>query len=292
MKVLVTGANGFVGSALCREALRRGHECLALVRPASSRSLVPARATEVHGDFTNGAVMADILGERQPDAIIHAGAVVSNGRPNLERAWRVNVEGTRSLLRAAEGAGVQRWVQISSMSAHPANRSVYGGTKLACDAVVRSGAIDWTILRPSLVYGPGQRGIFHRMRTMIRQLPVVPLLGSGSEPMRPVHVDDVAWAALEALERPGAVRGTYCLGGPEDWTFRTLVGKLASAEGRRPMLLPIPMPLCRVGALLGEVLLEDTPVSTDNLEGITSAQPVDITAAESDLGFVPRAFCG
>lgn len=292
MKVLVTGANGFVGSALCREAIRRGHECLALVRASSNRSLVPVRAEQVFGDFGDAMRMGTVLEELRPEAIIHAGAVVSNGRPNLELAWRVNVEGTSTLLRAAETARVVRWIQISSMSAHPANRSVYGGTKLACDGVVRAGSIPWTILRPSLVYGGGQRGIFQRMRSLIRSLPVVPLLGSGREPMRPVHVDDVAWAALEAIERPATVGGTFCLGGPEDWTFRTLVEKLASGEGRRPLLFPVPMPLCRLAAVLGEVMLEDTPVSTDNLEGIVSAQPVDIESARRELGFNPRAFCG
>jgi len=290
--ILITGANGFVGSALCREARRRGVPYRALAREGSGTSLLPVDAEVVRGDFGSRADMDRILGSEPFDTVIHAAAVVSNGRPNLERAWRVNVEGTASLQAVASGRGVRRWVQISSMSAHPASRSIYGATKLACDGVVRSGPIPWTILRPSLIYGSQERGIFHRMRSLIRSLPVVPLLGSGREPMRPVHVDDVAAAAFACLDRPATIGATYCLGGPEDWTFRDVVERLARGENRSPLLVPIPMPLCRLAAVAGEVLLENTPVSTDNLDGITSAQPVDIEPARRELGFDPRPFAG
>jgi NADH dehydrogenase len=290
MRLLVTGANGFVGSAICREAIRRGHPVVGLVREGSNRELLPLLAEMVVGNFSDEGMMLAILRDLRPDCILHAGAVVSGRRPNLEESWRVNVEGTEALLRAAHQAGVTRWIQISSMSSHPAMRSIYGGTKHACDQRVKASPHKWTILRPSLVYGPQERGIFSRLRSLIRKLPLIPIPGDGSEPMRPIHVDDLAMAALNAAERPVAIGRVYCLGGPEQWTMRDVMVAIANASGRAPRLVPVPLPICRLIAMVGECLLEAPPLNSDNLEGIIAAEAVDIAAAQQDLDFAPRPF--
>src|SRR6185295_7821411 len=99
--------------------------------------------------------------------------------------------------------GIGRWIQISSMSAHPAMRSVYGRTKLAADDLLHretDRAPNWTILRPSLIYGPGGGGLVDKTTRLLKKLPVIPMVGSGRELLRPVYVTDVADAALACLE--------------------------------------------------------------------------------------------
>ncbi|MCL5269792.1 MAG: NAD-dependent epimerase/dehydratase family protein, partial [bacterium] len=121
------------------------------------------------------------------EAVIHGAGVTAEGTPDEALSRRVNVEGAAALFEAARRAGVSRWIQISSMSAHPASTSVYGRTKLAADEFLRRSAPPprWTILRPSLIYGPGDQGLVAKTLRILRKLPVLPMVGSGRELLRP-----------------------------------------------------------------------------------------------------------
>lgn len=291
LRVLVTGANGFVGSAICRKLAVAGHSAVALVRPSADLELLPKTAEMVKGDFSDPGQHPRILGEARANAVVHAAAVVSVGVPNLAESLRVNVDALRHFLSAARNSGVERWVQISSMSAHPANKAVYGGTKWLADRELETSGIPWTILRPSIIYGPQRRGIFHRMVETLRKLPLVPCVGSGLEPMRPVHVDDVAAAAVAALARPASIGGTYMLGCTEEMNFRDFVrATVIAVKGRSPLLVPVPLPLCRIIALGGQLLLDKPPMTLDNVDGVAQAQALDIAPAARDLGFAPRSY--
>lgn len=290
MRVLVTGANGFVGSGLCRVLESSGHQVLALVREGANTELITPRVDILFGDFTRRASMRELLTAHQPDAIVHAASIVSNGRPDLESSIRINVTGTAVLAEEARRGGVLRWIQISSMSAHADNRSIYGGTKFLQEAVVRENAPPWTILRPSLVYGATRRGIFHRMTRLLDRLPVVPMVGFGNEPMRPIHVEDLAQAVDSALGHRASVSQTYDIGGPEDWTFLQMVLAMRRMLGRNRVVLPVPLPVCRLLALAMESVLPNPPITSDNVEGITRARRPDIEPARRDLDHAPRPF--
>lgn len=290
MRILVTGANGLAGSAIVRQALAGGHEPVALIRPGADTRFLPPAAQLLRADFTRDGEASGLLAEANPDALIHCAAVVSTGRPDLEESLRVNVEGTRRLLAAAEDARVHRWVQISSMSAHPRNRSIYGGTKRIQEQAVRTGPIPWAVLRPGLIYGPQKRGIFARLAAIIANWRVIPLPGGGREPAAAVHVEDFAVAAVEAATREEAAGQCFELGGPEIWTFRRLVEEMAAVLKRRPLLVPMPLPLCRLAAIAGEALLTQPPLTTDNLEGIVEARWPETSPARDLLGFAPRPF--
>ncbi|MCC5877689.1 MAG: NAD-dependent epimerase/dehydratase family protein [Candidatus Sumerlaeia bacterium] len=292
MRVLITGSNGFLGSAICR-AFLRDPECdvLALHRERADLSLVPPGSRLVVGEFHDPRRMGEVFNEFKPDAVVHAAAIVSTGVPNAAASLRYNVEGTAALLTVAREAGCQRWVQISSMSAHPENKSVYGGTKYLADLEVRKSGLDWTILRPSLIYGEVRRGIFHRLAGLLDSLPVVTLVGSGMEPVRPVHREDVAAACVSVLQRPESVNSVYMLGGPEeDWTFRSMVLEMRRIMNKSALTVPVPLPICRAMAILGEMLFEDPPLTTDNIEGLSRAQAIDTEPAIRDLAFAPRSF--
>ncbi len=291
LRILVSGANGFVGSAICRVLSERGHTVVPLVRRGAELDLLPAGLEPAHGEFHDAASIRGVLRETRPDVVVHAAAVVSMGKPDLDLSMRINVEGTRTFAAEASAAGVARWIQISSMSAHAANRSVYGGTKYLADEEVRRGAPSWTILRPSIIYGPAPRGIFHKLTRLLAKLPAVPLVGSGAEDMRPVHVDDVATAVAEAIDRPESIGREYMLGCLEPMSCRDFFRETARAvRGREPALIPVPLWMCRIIAAVGEALLPAPPMTLDNVEGVTRAQPVDPAPAVRDLGFAPRRY--
>lgn len=292
MRVLVTGSNGFLGSAICRALLRDPDgDVLALHRERADLSLVPPGSRLVVGDFHDVKRMKEVFEEFRPEAVIHAAAIVSTGVPNAVASHRYNVEGTAVLLAVARESGCRRWIQISSMSAHPENKSVYGGTKYLADLEVKKTDLDWTILRPSLIYGEVRRGIFHRLTGLLNSLPIVPLVGPGNEPVRPVHRDDVAAVCMTALRRPETIGNVYMLGGPEEsWTFRTMAMEMRRMLNRSTLAAPVPLPVCRIIAIFGEMLFEDPPLTTDNIEGLSRAQNIDIEPAVRDLAFAPRSF--
>src|SRR5262249_21462626 len=187
--------------------------------------------------------------------------------------------------------GVSRWVQISSLSANPANNSVYGRTKFAADEEVRRSGLRWTILQPGTIFGPGGRGLFAKMTGLLSgKLPIVPVLGSGRQTMRPIFVDDAASAALACLDTDATAGRTYALGCRDAITFNDFIRSILRGLGRRKLRLHVPLWVCwPIARVLGWIL-KNPPVTVDNLVGIKQMKAPEITDAERDFGFAPLSF--
>jgi nucleoside-diphosphate-sugar epimerase len=288
-KLLVTGANGFLGSRIVLRALEEGYQVRALVRGKSDLSLLPPEGVEIfRGDLTDAEALKQAA--EGMDAVIHVGGVTPEKSPDWDLSRRVNVGGTENIITACHGAGIRRVVQISSMSAFPENPSAYGSTKYQADEVLRATGLDYTILRPSIIFGPGDRGVYAKMVKELMKLPFVPVIGNGKGPMRPVHVDDVAWAVVAVLERPNTIRKTYMLGGRDPMTMNDFLRATVEAHGKRARLLHLPVWLCRILAKTLALVSKNPPLTEDNIAGITMAQTVDNSAAERDFGYQPRGY--
>ena len=294
-KILVTGASGFVGSAIVRLAVSRGLGVRAMARKGTSLNLlsgVPLSPDAiVHAEMTDPATLVKAV--EGVEAVVHCAATTSEMAPDLELSRRVNVEGIRSLLEACNQAGVRRFIQMSSQSAHPANPAVYGRTKLEADECLRATRdIDWTILRPSIIYGPQGKGIFAKMLRYCRTLPVIPIPGNGKEEERPIHVDDVASAVLACLAEPKTIGKTYDLGGSEVLEFDDFIRTILKVIGKKKMLVHLPLPFLLLASQALSLIMKNPPVSPDNIRGIKAAglQHVDNSAAQRDFNFAPRGF--
>lgn len=288
MKVLVTGAAGFLGSAVVRLAREQGHEVRALVRPSSDVSALDLAPDQIAvGDLSHPASLAAAAEGMQ--AVIHCAAATSETASDPRHFEAVNIEGTRNLLAAAEQAGARRWIQISSMSAHESMPSHYGRTKFEADKLVRASSLDWTILQPSIIYGPGERGLVAKTARMLRRLPVLPIIGPGTELIRPIHADDVALAALAALERPTSIKKTYMLGGADEVTLEQFMKLLAERAGLRRPVVHIPIGLALFAARALGLIMKSPPVTADNVFGVKFVRRVKLCAAETDLDFKPRS---
>lgn len=288
---LITGASGFVGSAVARMALARGMAVRAMVRESSRLDLlrgVPAEAI-VRGDMSDAAALASAV--QGAAAVVHCAATTSEMAPDLALSRRINVEGTETLLAACRKAGVRRFINISSQSAHADNPSVYGRTKTEQDERVRAApGVDWTILKPSIIYGGEAKGIFAKMVRLCRRLPVIPIIGPGHEEMRPIHVDDVAWAVLACLQEPRTIGRTYDLGGADVVEFNDFVGEILKALGRQAFRFHLPIPVALAAAKTLSLVMKNPPLTPDNVTGIQRVRRVDIGDAERDFGFHPRSF--
>ncbi|MBN1866519.1 NAD-dependent epimerase/dehydratase family protein [Candidatus Sumerlaeota bacterium] len=289
--MLVTGASGFVGSAVVRLARSRGLAVRAMVQPQSRLDLlegVPADSI-VRADMTEiDSLRRAVEGVR---AVVHCAATTSVSAPDLELSRRVNVEGTDALLRACREAGARRFVNIGSQSAHKGNPSVYGRTKLEQDErVMGAEGIEWTILRPSIVYGAQAKGVFSKMADYCRKLPVIPVIGPGREEMRPIHVDDVAWAALACIEESRTVGRIYDLGGADVLEFNEFISEILAAIGKRKPCFHLPIPIALAIARTLSAVMKNPPLTPDNVTGIQTARHVSNRAAREDFGFAPRGF--
>ncbi len=156
---------------------------------------------------------------------------------------------------------------------------------------MRRSGLRWTILQPGTIYGPGGRGLFAKMVRMTSAgLPAVPMLGNGKQTMRPIFVDDCAAAALDCLDHEASVGHTYTLGCADVITFNDFVRGFLQAQGKRKLLVHIPLWFCFPVARLLGLVLKNPPVTVDNLVGIKQMKAPEIDAARLAFGFTPLTF--
>lgn len=209
MRVLVTGASGFVGHAACRELLARGHEVRALVRRAGSQ---PEGTAAVAGDLTDAATLSTAVREAAPEGVVHLAAEIATQR-DAERVREVNVEGMR-LLEACGAAGAPKVVFASTVVTGEAHGALlteeealpvdtpYGRSKQEGEALLLSCGLPGVVVRPGHVYGPG--GWYEHELARLRRPGRCAVIGRGDNLWDVVHVDDVARALVDALERAPA----------------------------------------------------------------------------------------
>ena len=257
--VAVTGATGFIGRHLTAHLVRRGVEVRAIVRPGST-SAEPPGATIVRAPLEARPLGPAFAGV---DAVVHLAGVVSAVDAATYAA--VNAEGTRAVAAAANAAGAHL-VHVSSLAAAgPAPASMprskddppdpitpYGRSKLDSEGALRGmPALSWTVLRPGVVYGPGDRAVLPLFK--LAAGPLVPVVGRPGAAYTFVYVTDVVRAIEAALER-GAAGGTFFVGHPEPVTPTALLETMQRALGRDGGLVQVPMSLTHAVAEVCDVV--------------------------------------
>jgi len=240
----VTGGTGFVGQHLLRVALGQGYDLRALTRGW--------KPPEDEIAWVDGALdRPDSLVKlcTGADAVIHiAGLINAPDRAGFEA---VNVGGTANMIDAARKAGVRRFVHISSLAAREPDLSAYGWSKMRSERLVAASGLDWTIVRPPAVYGPGDRETFELFKLARRGLVPLPPRGRFSV----IHVEDLARFILAVLDQPDTVAETY---EPDDgreggWEHRHFARTLGRLYGRRALTVAVPRPALGLAARVARV---------------------------------------
>lgn len=273
--VLVTGGTGFVGREIVRELKRQGHRVRILSRSE------PRRAP---GDEWARVDVTDLEAARRGVAgcnkVIH---LVAIRRESKERTFNsVIAEGTRNVVRAAVEAGVERFVHMSALGVTDHPETGYFKAKAEAEAAVRASGLEFVIMRPSFIIGPG--GFVEEYVNLIRKSLVVPIPGPGDYPVQPVARADVAVAFRRALDAPGAVGRTYDLAGPERLTLEAFIGRIMATMGVRKPRIHVPLALMRPAAAVLQRLTPNPPATTEEITMLVAGNVGDPTPACRDLG--------
>ncbi|MDD1383832.1 NAD-dependent epimerase/dehydratase family protein [Curtobacterium poinsettiae] len=307
MKVLVTGASGFLGQATAAAVRDAGHE----VRTFQRRPSGVAGVQDVAGTMTDDAALPRAVDG--VDAVVHLAAKVSLAGDSADFA-RVNVDGTRSLLRAARAAGVARFVFVSSPSvahtgsslvgadAGPAEpsraRGDYARTKAAAELLaLDADAPDFAVVavRPHLVWGPGDTQLVGRIVERARA-GRLPLLDSGAALIDTLYVDNAATAMVAALEHAtddGVHGNAYVVTNGEPRPVADLLAGICTASGVRPPQWHVPAAVARIAGSVVEAVWrvrpgEDEPPMTRFLaEQLSTAHWFDQRRTRQDLRWTP-----
>ena len=191
------------------------------------------------------------------------------------------------MLALARKAGVPRYVQMSALGARPGARARYHQTKWEAEEAVRASGLDWTIFRPSIIFGRGDEFVSVLGR-MIKRLPVVPVLGDGRYRLQPIPVEQVAEAFARSLRTPATIRQTYEVAGPTPYAFVDLLDEIARALGRaRARKIHVPLGPVRLMTRLLE-WLPFYPVSSDQLTMLEEESVTDPSRFFADLALEPE----
>jgi NADH dehydrogenase len=176
----------------------------------------------------------------------------------------VHVEGTRNVLEAARKSGVRHFIHQSALGTRPGARSVYHKTKWEAEELVRASGIPFTILRPSLIYGPGDQFTI-RLSEMIKLSPILPVIGSGKSRVQPIFVDDVTACIVQAATCDWCFNEMYEIGGPEQMSYEEVTTAIADVMGVRRPTVHMPLFIMRTVARVLETMLPKPPMTTDQL---------------------------
>ena len=296
--ILLTGATGFVGSHVLPALLEAGHRVVALVRSDDAGArlterLAPDRRAGVDlrtGDVTKPESLPGAL--RGADAVVHLVAIPRdfNGGASLRL---VNTEGTRNLLNAAREAGVRRFVHLGALGVADDPELHYARSKARAEALVRESGLDWTILKPSLMWGE-RDGFFNVIAGLARWSPgLIPVPGRGDARFQPLWVEDLARVIVRCLADPGATVGrTFELGGPRYWTYREITREVLDALGRPALIVPMPVPLIALVSGALERVRIAFPAATDQLRQLKLDNITALDALPAAFGFEPADMAG
>jgi NADH dehydrogenase len=286
--ILLTGATGFIGRHVAARLHERGDAVRCVVLPEESLNGLARPGCEVvRGNVTD---WESLQAARAPaDVVIHAAALLLPNQP--ERIRRVNVEGTRNVVRLAEECGARRLIYFSAVSATYRTRNVYGDSKAEAEALVAAARVPHTILRPTMVYGRDGGLHFQQLVRLVRRAPgALPILGSGRALLQPVWIEDVVRAVELALDHASAADRVYGVAGGTVVSFDEYVDQVAVALGRRtPRKIHLPLGLCEALGSVGERLVGPNFFSPAALRGINEDATLDVRPFRDDCGYSPVA---
>lgn len=268
-----------MGRCLVMELSEKGYRVRCLVRNLKkARRSLPSEVELVRGDVMQSEGLAQAISGCE--AVIHlVGIIVERKNATFEK---VHVLGTVNVVEATKQAGVKRYLHMSALGSRPDAASRYHLTKYAAEQHVRRSGLDYTIFRPSVIFGPSDRFI-NLLASLIRFSPVVMIIGDGKAKIQPVAVRDVVQCFILALENDKTRGNAYNLGGPRAMSFEEMVDKILRVMGRRRLKIHLPIRWVEGLVRLFERGLPVAPLTQDQLIMLQEDNTCDVGPLIADF---------
>jgi uncharacterized protein YbjT (DUF2867 family) len=262
--ILVTGGNGFVGPKIVRALRERDLPVRALVRRPGDRSAATLAAWGselVQGDMTDAESLRRAV--EGAEVVVHLVAIRQGSDDDFRQVME---QGTRDLVAAAKDAGVRRFVLMSALGTSEQTKDLvpYYRAKWEMEQTVQGSGVEHVVFRPSFVFA-GDGGILPTFTKLARFAPVTPIIGSGTQRIQPIWIDDVAAYFAAGVDKPEAANRTFELGGPDAVSWNEFWKRLKRELGQRRPSVHVPMGLMRLNALVTERLPGNIPLTRDLL---------------------------
>jgi uncharacterized protein YbjT (DUF2867 family) len=260
VRVLITGASGFIGGAIAERLIQRAEIRSLTSHPERNR--FGDRAASFAYDFAQPDRMANAF--HDVDVFVNSYYVRFNyGGATFEQA----VDHTRALLELARKAAVGKIVHVSVSNARRDSPLPYYRNKARIEALVTDAALDYTILRPAIVVGRGDI-LVNNIAFFLRRLPVFTIFGRGEYRVQPITLDAFAEIAVSAILGAHS-KATVAVAGPRDWRFREMVGAIRAAVGSHAAIVPAPASVALAGLKIAGLFLRDVVLTRDEIKGLT-----------------------
>ncbi len=289
--ILITGATGYIGRHLVARLVAQGERPRCLVRDVQrARQLLPSEQVElVQGDTTRPETLGTAV--RDIDTIVHAAFVTADRKAATSNFYNAtNIDGTAHLVKTAQQAHVKRIIVISGLGTKPDKPGSYMQGRYLAEQMVRDSGLDWSIIRPSVLFGPDAPFI-KGLVDLIRTSPVLPLIGGGKTMFQPIYVEDVVTVITRVLADPEHTNGKiYTIGGPEYYSFKQVFDELLHATHKSRLKVFAPTPLVGIGAAAMEAVLPKPPLTRAAMTLFSFDNTTDLNSVERDFGFQPTSF--
>ena len=288
--VLVTGATGLVGIHTCRELTKNGWQVRALVRdPAKAALSLGQLPVEFRvGDVRDASALRSSL--NGCGAVVHLAAIAIESK--TEKYAETNTAATERLISAARAENVRRVIFMSQNGADSRSRHAFLHSKGVAQDSIKTSGLQWTVLRPSVIFGPEDQFV-NVLGRLIRLTPkIFPLPGGGKARFQPIAVDDVARVVRLSLEKKETLQQSYDLGGPAPLSLRDMTERILMAMGTTRKIVSIPVRVLRPIVALMERTLPNPPVTRGLLDLLGVDNTVPNNAINDVFRIVPMPFAG
>ena len=277
-----------MGRAVVRELQEHHHRVRCLVHTPGNERMFPDRSVEVHyGSVSDPEALARALYD--VEAVIHLVGIIRRSRNRTYDL--INRQGVANVVAAAKEVGVKHFIQVSALGATNDAGYPYLYSKWRGDQEVVNSGLSYTIVRPSIMFGPGDE-FLNTLAGLVRTTPVVPVAGSGRNRFQPIAVADMARCLALTVDREDLKGKIVEIGGPDQLSYNEVISLIARTLGKRRLRLHVPVWMMYIATVILQKVVSRPPVTTDQLKMIAIRNVAETSIVQETFGFTPRPLEG